>query len=64
MDMKKPPLGAKPYYIVASDRIEDLARAIYDYSQEFDKTDLIKKWVNEIIYQCETMEKIKATEQF
>lgn len=61
--MNKPPLGARPYYIMAIDRIDELSKAIYDYSQETSKTDLIKKWASEIILQCELIEAMRKVEK-
>jgi len=64
--MNKPPLGAKPYYIAATDRIDELSKAIYDYSQEVDNKKFIKtikKWASEIILQCELLERMKSVEE-
>lgn len=63
MEYNKPPLGARPYYIMAINRIDELSKAIYDYSQETDKTDCIKKWASEIILQCELIEAMRKVEK-
>ena len=61
--MNKPPLGVKPYFVSATDRIEELSKAIYDYSQETSRTSLIKRWASEIILQCELIEKTQEMEK-
>lgn len=48
----KPPLGVKPCYIQAEERIKDLADAISRYANRGDY-EIIKKWANEICLQCE-----------
>lgn len=60
---KKPPLGAKPYYILVEDRIFDLATAIRKNSNEMQNTRLIKTWAREIVAQCELYEYIKMYEE-
>ena len=50
---EKPPLGVKPYYIAASDRIEELAGAIQRYSPNVDtEYEKIIQWAEEIKMQC------------
>lgn len=58
IQISKPPEGAKPYYIVAGNRIHELAEAIDRYS-DTPKGNLscIKKWAKEIIAQCDLIEK-------
>ena len=56
----KIPIGTKPYYIAASDRIEELSQAINRYVYLPHSTECIKKWAKEIIYQCELIEKLDA----
>lgn len=55
---EKPPLGARPTYISASDRIKELANAIADNS---DRTDLnvghIHLWASEILAQVDIIKK-------
>lgn len=66
MEYNKPPLGAKPYYITAICRIAELSKAIhsfYDYSQELDRINYIKKWASEIILQCELIERMQEVEK-
>lgn len=52
-NIKKPPLGARPNWVVAYPRITELAEAIERYSKELDGADLIKYWAKEIVAQCD-----------
>lgn len=60
-DCEKPPLGARPTYVSASDRIRELATAIANHS---DRADLyvghIHLWVSEILAQIEIIKKSKG----
>lgn len=60
-DYEKPPLGAKPTYISASNRIKELANAIANHS---DRADLevghIHLWASEILAQIEIIKKSKG----
>lgn len=50
---ERPPLGVKPYYIVASERIEALAGAIERYAENVDtEYEKISQWAEEIKMQC------------
>lgn len=55
---EKPPLGARPTYISASDRIKELANAIANHS---DRADLciahIHLWASEILAQVDIIKK-------
>lgn len=57
-DYDKPPIGCSPSYIPASIRIQDLADAISRHSPHAEQnTGHIKKWAEEIIFQCNIIEK-------
>lgn len=50
---ERPPLGVKPYYIAAGDRIEALAGAIERYAENVDtEYEKISQWAEEIKMQC------------
>lgn len=50
---ERPPLGVKPYYIAASERIEALAGAIERYAENVDtEYERIMEWAEEIKMQC------------
>jgi len=53
--LSKPPLGVKPCYIQAEQRIKDLADAISRYANRGDY-EIIKRWANEILMQCDIAE--------
>ena len=55
----KPPLGTAPYYVAAQKRILSLAQAIDRYASvnKMD-TGIIKKWAEEIVAQCDLMDKL------
>ena len=57
---KKPPLGAKPYYIASGDRIHELAEAINRHAGSPNRNlDYMRKWAREIIAQCDLIEKME-----
>ena len=52
--IEKPPLGARPYWIAASERIGELATAILRNSEDASKNyQKISKWAEEIMQQCD-----------
>ena len=56
---EKPPLGCKPAELVSWGRISELAQAILrqiDASDKYRKPALVKKWANEITWQCSIIE--------
>ncbi len=54
MPTEKPELGCKPYYVVVSDRIEDLSEAIQRYSRKSHLDyNRIREWAKEIEMLCE-----------
>ena len=57
----KPPLGVKPCFIQAEERIKDLADAISRYANRGDY-EIIKRWANEILMQCDIAEMEKDEE--
>ena len=59
-EIKKPPLGVMPCWLYAETRIRDLAGAI-TRQLDAEKVDLhtIKQWANEIMNQCELIERDK-----
>ena len=58
---KKPPLGARPYYIASGDRIHELAEAISRHAGSPNRNlDSMRKWAMEIIAQCDLIEKMEA----
>lgn len=63
-DLRKPPIGTKPYWISASKRISELCEAIKRYTDysAARSTDLIKLWAEEIVMQCEIIEKMRENE--
>ena len=63
MDYDKPPLGCAPSYIPASERIQNLAEAIYRHGAFAEhNTGHIKKWAREIIVQCDIIEEFYREE--
>lgn len=56
--MKQPVLGVAPYYIVAEIRIKNLTGAIQRQFEQKPDLKLIKKWAQEIVIQCEVIEKL------
>lgn len=60
-DYEKPPLGAKPTYVSASDRIKELATAIINYSDKVCiDCGLVHLWACEILAQIEIIKKSKG----
>ena len=55
----KPPLGVKPCFICAEERIKDLADGISRYAHKGDY-EIIQKWAKEICLQCELAEMEKG----
>lgn len=57
----EPPLGARPTYVSASDRIRELATAIVNHSDRADLSQgYIKLWASEILAQIEIIKKSKG----
>ena len=56
---EKPPIGAKPCFIAAAERIQDLADAISRCPSTFS---FVKSWANEILLQVELVEKAERRE--
>lgn len=53
-EYKKPPLGCRPCYIAAGERIQELASAIKRYATEPENYSYkIQKWAKEIVSQCD-----------
>ena len=56
----KPPLGVKPYWMVAWSRISDLAEAIErQYEDESGNAGLVQLWAWEIVLQCQILNRLK-----
>lgn len=56
----KPPLGVKPYWMVAWSRISDLTEAIErQYENANGNTELVELWAKEIILQCRILNQLK-----
>lgn len=56
----KPPLGVKPYWMVAWSRISDLAEAIErQYEDESGNAGLVQLWAWEIVLQCQILKQLK-----
>ena len=56
----KPPLGVKPYWLVAWNRISDLTEAIErQYEDENGNTELVELWAKEIVLQCQILKQLK-----
>lgn len=60
-DMKKPPLGVKPAYIHAAERIKDLADAISRNAME-SNTYYLRIWANEMVNQIALLNEYKPVE--
>ena len=59
--IEKPPLGVRPAWIAAWQRIGELAEGIIrQYESSDRKAELCEKWAEEIIMQCEIIEKIRG----
>jgi hypothetical protein len=53
------PIGTKPYYIQAGERIDELAGAISRYSGYCkERTQSIRMWATEILAQCDAIESL------
>lgn len=52
----KPNIGCKPAWLVAENRIKELAQAIYNSAIDHD-TQMIKLWSKEIYLQAQILEK-------
>lgn len=55
MEYEKPPLGAKPGYIQAWQRIGELAEAIERQYEVAGNIDCVKVWAKEIALQCDIL---------
>ena len=55
MNCEKPPIGVKPYYIQAEDRIREIAEAIIRNPN----CDRVKEWAVEIALQKELIDRMK-----
>ena len=58
----KPPLGVIPYWVIAENRIEELANAILRYIGEKNSVNNIKNYAKEIILYCSLIEKMQEKE--
>lgn len=62
-ELKKPPLGARPYYITAWSRIGELAEAIYrQYEAAHGDPKLVSEWAAEIGWQCAMIQSLQEDE--
>lgn len=60
---KKPPLGCNPAELVAWSRIADLVDAIKRHCESTNGNEkLVKRWANEITWQCSIIESMKEEE--
>ena len=60
----KPPIGTKPYYIVAGGRIHELVGAIDRYAGSPNRNlEAMRSWAREIIAQCDLIEKMEEKEE-
>lgn len=58
----KPPLGVKPYWMVAWSRISDLAEAIErQYEDANGNAELVELWAREIVLQCQILNRLKES---
>lgn len=62
-EFRKPPIGVKPSWLAATERIKELADGIsryagYNGSLE-DKTAVMRVWASEIIWQCNIVDKLQ-----
>lgn len=60
-EMSAPPLGVKPAYLVAEDRITELCEAVVRMV-EGKNYKLAKRYAREIYYQCDLMNQIESEE--
>lgn len=63
--MVKPPIGVKPFFVAATDRISDLGHCI---ARQTDGTinpniDFIREWATEILYQCDLIKRMEKTNE-
>lgn len=59
-DASKPPIGVKPYYVAAWQRIGELIDAIErQYESHDGDAKLVEKWANEIQWQCSLIESLR-----
>ena len=59
--IEKPPLGVRPAWFVAWQRIGELAEGIIrQYESSDARADLCEKWAREIIMQCEIIEETRG----
>ena len=62
-ELKKPALGARPYYITAWSRIGELAEAIYrQYEAAKGDPELAGRWAEEIGWQCAMIQSLEEAE--
>ena len=60
-DYEKPPIGARPTYISASDRIKELATAIVNHADRADLSEgHIWLWASEILAQIDIIRKARG----
>ena len=52
MENRKPAIGARPFYIAASDRIAELAEAIHRVACDDGEWSRMEFWATEIVHQC------------
>ena len=58
---QKPPLGVKPYYVAAWQRIGELIGAIErQYESADGSAELVEKWANEIIWQASMIKALRG----
>lgn len=58
----KPPLGVKPYWMVAWSRISDLIEAIEgQYEDASGNAELVELWAREIVLQCQILNRLKES---
>lgn len=64
-ETKKPPLGVKPAWLVAEGRIVELSSALNRYAQHCEKSEIsiMRMWAEEIIMQCNIIEKMEALDE-
>ena len=63
MSNEKPPLGVKPSWMCAWQRIGDLCEAIVrQYESHDGNAHLCKQWAREIVMQCEIIEEMRKEE--
>lgn len=58
---KKPPLGARPAWMVAWQRIGELSEAIVrEYETSQSNIKYVRKWAEEIRMQCDIIDKVET----